>query len=543
MISRTAAIIAGIVVLAHLCTLQNYGYFGDEFYFIDCAKHLAWSYVDQPPLIPLIAWFTAPFGYALWALRLLPALAAGATVIVSALLAKELGGGRYAQLLTAIAVGMAPIYLLLGSILSTSAFEPLTWTLLIYLTICIINRSSQNGDGPTGTSRDRNKQLFVLAGLIVTLGLYAKFSIAFCVLALLFSLLLAHVMSPRKQHPQLRILASPWFAIAAILCVVLISPILLWQWHHSWPMLEVLHRDALNRHALGNGIAFESANVVANSLFFLVTQALYLNPLLIIICIWGLLWLGFAPTASRYRFIAIAYVLLFAIMVALTARGYYLAGFYPVLFAAGGIAIENTLRKITPSARVLARLQTAIAILVVLLVAVMVPFAIPILPIDSLIAYSQTLGISRPAPPDGKAHLVQPLFADEFGWEGMTQAVARAYTAIPAAQRETTAVFADGYMYAGALNFYGPRYQLPTAISGNNNYYLWGPGNYAGGSMLAVGATDYPIYTHLFRSVKQIAVYTNVYRWMIEGPLPIYLCTDPRIPLTKMWPLFKKYGL
>src|SRR5581483_6107673 len=304
----------------------NYGYFGDELYFIDCARHLAWGYVDQPPLIPLIAWMTTPIGYALWALRLLPVLTAGATVIVSTMVAKAFGGGRYAQLLTALAVALAPINLLLGSILSTSAFEPFLWTLLLYLIVRIVNGA--------------DSRLFVLIGGVVAIGLYAKFSIAFCALAVLLGIAVTQFFLPQKRQT----LASPWVAIAIVGCAALVMPVVAWQWQHHWPMLDVLHQDALNRHALGNGVAFESSNVAINALFFLASQALYCNPLLTIVWVWGVFWLGFSRSATPYRFLAIAYVLLFGLMVALTARGYYLAGFYPTLFAAGGVAIEGTLR-------------------------------------------------------------------------------------------------------------------------------------------------------------------------------------------------------
>ena len=113
----------------------------------------------------------------------------------------------------------------------------------------------------------------------------------------------------------------------------------------------------------------------------------------------------------------------------------------------------------------------------------------------------------------------------------MTRTVAGAYWALPPGQRKVTAVFADRYAYAGALDYYGPRYGLPAVISPNNSYYLWGTRGYSGRSMLAVGATDYRLLLHWFGSVRQVAVYRNDLRWMLEGPLPIYFCTKPRVPL------------
>ena len=125
----------------------------------------------------------------------------------------------------------------------------------------------------------------------------------------------------------------------------------------------------------------------------------------------------------------------------------------------------------------------------------------------------------------------------------MTATVARAYYVLPPQRRAVTAIFADRYAYAGAIDFYGPRYGLPAVISPNNSYYVWGTRGYTGDSVLAVGATDYPLLLRSFGSVRQVAVYRNDYRWILEGPLPIYLCTHPRAPLAKMWPSFIYYGL
>jgi len=173
----------------------------------------------------------------------------------------------------------------------------------------------------------------------------------------------------------------------------------------------------------------------------------------------------------------------------------------------------------------------------------MFPLSLPVLSLPAYMAYERAIGLSRPAPPDGRSHLINPMFADQLGWKTMTQTVGGAYWSLPPAQRRITAVFADRYAYAGALDFYGPRYGLPTAISPNNQYYLWGTRGYSGRSMLAVGATDYYLLLRWFGSVRQIAVYRNDYRWMLEGPLPIYICTRPRVPLAVMWPAFKYYGL
>jgi hypothetical protein len=311
-------------------------------------------------------------------------------------------------------------------------------------------------------------------------------------------------------------------------------PNALWQIRHGFPMLEVLHNDQLNRHALRNGMADESPNRWINALYMFALQFMYQNPLFAPVWVWGLVWLW---REKAYRYLTVAYLLLLGLLVASIGRGYYIQGFYPALFAAGAVAIEGALR-----ARPL-RLKVALLAATVVAGLPMFPLSLPILPLPEYMGYERAIGLSRPAPPDGKSHLINPMFADQLGWKTMTQTVAGAYWSLPAAQRGITAVFADRYAYAGALDYYGPRYGLPQAISPNNSYYLWGPRGYSGRSVLAVGATDYWLLLRWFGNVRQIAVYRNDYRWMLEGPLPIYLCTRPRVPLAAMWPAFKYYGL
>jgi len=513
---RTTRAVYGIALLTvavHLAVNARYGFFRDELYFIACARHLALGYVDLPPLIPFITWLCAPFGFAVWTLRVLPAVAAGAAILVGCAIARELGGGRFAQTLTGVATVLAPIYLILGNILSTTSFEPLFWSLLIYFAIRLV--------------KSEDDRIFFPIAAIVAVGTYAKYSMLICAAAIVFGLLVT-------GHG--RILRSRRFALAIAIVAVVLAPNIAWQWQHGFPMREVIHDDQVRRYALQNGVAFESPNVAVNALYFTLMQLVYCNPLLSVLWIWGLIALLTRRELAPYRFVGASYVLLVALMIATIGRGYYLAGFYVALFAAGAVAVERAIAGRH-------RIEQGVVAAGACLAFIMVPIALPIFPVEMLIRYESALGISRPAPPDGSRHLISPLFADEFGWEAMTQLTARVYRDLPPAQRSQTAVYADGYGYAGALAYYGPRYGLPQPISANNTFYLWGTRGYDGRSMIAVGATDYPILLRSFRRVMQVAVYRDAYRWMIEGPLPIYLCTQPRAPLAALWPAFKRYGL
>ena len=495
----------------HLAVCHRFGYYRDEFYFIDCAKHLAWGYVNQPPLAPLAAWITAPFGYPVWGLRFFPAVLSGVTVLLAAGIARELRGGAFAQTIAALTIVFAPGLVGIAYGLSTEFLSPAAWTALIYLTIRLVNT--------------RDARLYLAIALVVTVALYAKYSIAACAFALALGLAVTG---------QGRLLRSRYLALGVLLTVLLVLPNAVWQIAHGFPMLDVLHNDQLNRHALRNGMADESPNRWINAIYMFALQFMYQNPLFAPVWIWGLVWLWRNPP---YRFVTVAYLVLLAMLVATIGRGYYIQGAYPALFAAGGVAIEGAWA--SKASAVKAALLGAIVVAGI----PMFPLSLPILPLPEYMAYERTIGLSRPAPPDGKRHLINPMFADQLGWKAMTQTVAGAYDSLPPAQRKITAIFADRYAYAGAIDFYGPSYGLPAVISPNNNYYLWGTRGYSGDSVLAVGATDYWLLLHWFGTVRQIAVYRNDYRWMLEGPLPIYLCTHPRVPLATMWPALKYYGL
>ncbi|MBV8372437.1 MAG: hypothetical protein JOY69_04185 [Candidatus Eremiobacteraeota bacterium] len=168
------------------------------------------------------------------------------------------------------------------------------------------------------------------------------------------------------------------------------------------------------------------------------------------------------------------------------------------------------------------------------------PFSLPLLPIDSLVAYSQRLGLTGRAgtPP----HLIQPVFAEEFGWERLTRDVAAVYFALPASERVTTAVYADTYGDAGALDYFGPSYGLPAAISSQNSYYLWGTHGYDGAVLIAIGATRIDLLRKYYRSVVLMRTSSEPYKWIVEGPAPIYLCRRPIAPLSVIWPQLRWYG-
>lgn len=503
------AVLALLALAAHLATSWRYGYFRDELYFIACSKHLAWGYVDQPPLVAFAAFLATPFHYNLVALRALPVISAALTVWLTARIARELGGGTFAQGLAALAAFLLPAYLLLGNTLTTTSFEPLSWTLLVYACIRLV--------------RANDARYWIGAGAAFAFGMYGKYSMLLLAFALLAGLLLT------KER---RVLWTWWFAAGGALAALALAPNIAWQAVHGWPFVQVVSGDFAHRHAFQTGLQLEYTNLAQNAVAFIVEQAIYTNPLSVPIWLAGFGAFAFLPRYRNLRFIAIAYVVLLAAAIWLEAKGYYIIGIYAPLLAAGAMLAESAAR----------RLAARAALVAVFLAGTLpfVPLSLPVLPVDTFIAYSKALHLTgqNGTPP----RLIQPLYAEEFGWDELTAHVAAVYNALPARVRARTGVFADTYGDAGALALYGPRYGLPPPISAQNTYYLWGTRGYDGKTLIVVGASQAAIVRSVYRSVKLVATYGNPYKWVVEGPTPIFLCADPIAPLPVLWPRFRWYG-
>ncbi len=214
----TAVILAAATSLFHLLTARGYGIFRDELYYLACANHLDWGYVDHPPLVAVFAWIVSHvLGTSLFALRLLPALAAGALVILGAATARQLGGGRFAQLLTGVAIALAPQYLALLSIYSMNAFDLVVWAALVLVIVRIL--------------KTRDGRLWLLYGALTGLGLQNKVSVLFLCFGLAIGLLLAGQWRHVRDHRL-------W--LGAGLAALLFAPHIIWQVANDWPTVEFI---------------------------------------------------------------------------------------------------------------------------------------------------------------------------------------------------------------------------------------------------------------------------------------------------------------
>jgi hypothetical protein len=495
--TMVAAVVLSLATFVlHIARAGDYGYQRDELYFISCAQHLAWGYVDQPPLIALIAKVALWFGPSLYGLRLLPAIAAAATVLVTGRLARRLGGSLFAQVLAMLGIALAPFYLAVGSLLTMNAFEPLLWIGAAYLFV----KADETDALP----------LWCALGGVSGLGLVNKYTMFFYV----GSCIVAIALTPARRS-----LVRPGFAIAAGIALAIVAPTLLWQAQHGWPQLEVLRNAAAAK------------NVVVGPFDFYVQQILMMNPLTAPIWIAGLasLVLGRSPL----RWYGFAYAILSIVYLVLGAKVYYLAPMYPVLFAAGAAVVEQRLQ----------RARWAVVAYPTLLFAAglaIAPEAFPLLPLPAFLRYEQIFdvrGIKMEKHPEG---LVPQHFADMLGWDTLVQTLARANGTLSPSEQRDAVILTRDYGQASAVDFLGPQYGLPRAISGHNNYYLYGTRGASGNVVLAIGFDETKLRSE-FGSVVRVATYHDDYVLPDFNNLPIYKCTRPIEPLSAWWPAVKRY--
>jgi hypothetical protein len=489
---RISRALAAAAFLVHAAVAGRYDFFRDELYFIVCGRHPSWGYADQPPLIPFLAAATQVFGENLVLLRLVPALAAAALVMVTCALARRAGAGPYGVGVAGTAAAIAPMYLGLTTTLNTSTFEPLAWTLVALLVAKAV--------------LDGESRAWILAGFVTGVALEGKYAIPLYLVGLGAALILT-------GHG--RALVRREIALGLLLAAVLAAPSLIWQATHGLPF-----RDLVRAGAAGK-------NVVLAPLAFTANQIFVMNPFL------APLWLAgaVAPWVDRrfasWRFLSLAFASTFVSMIAMHAKDYYLAPVYAGMFAVGGASFERWVRS---------RAVRAVSLgLAIVMSAVAAPLALPILDPPLLVDYIRALG-ANPTPTEARAQSELPQeFADMIGWRTYAVQVASAFQRLPAADREKAALLTGNYGEAAAIDFYGPALGLPPAISGHNQYGFWGPRGHDGSVVLRING-DETIWRPRCASLEVVAHFGARFAMPYENDAPILLCRGLVTPLPELWP-------
>ncbi len=505
---KLAIQIVGNILAQH----AGYGIFRDEMYYLICGRHLAFGYVDQPPMVALQARLTdLLFGFQhMWSLRLISALAGAATVFLTGALVWAMGGSRRAAALAMLGVTVAGVYLGIDSFLSMNSFDPVFWMLCALALVRIAQA------GATPGSERVIRFWWIVLGLSAGLGLENKDTVVFFLMAMLIALILT---------PQRRMLASRWFGVAVAIMVALALPNLLWQIHYHWPTLEWLA-----------DVSKSSKDVKLPPLRFLLAQVMMLTPWTAPLWVTGVVWLLVSRAARPFRFLGALYLVFLAMMMLLHAKDYYLAPVYPIYFAAGAICwlppAKESLRR---SVRV-----GAYSVLLAVGFVLTVPFSIPVLPPRQLVAWEKTMHFTPKDSENHDATVLPQFYADRFGWHEMVEKTAQIYNALPPDQRAVTGIFTDNYGEASAINLFGPKYGLPVAISGHQSYWLWGPHGYTGQEMILITGDNPADLAPYYASCTQEAVLDNPLAMPWEHK-PIYLCRGRKSTYQADWKDFKHY--
>ena len=490
-------VVAALVGFVHAATAGRYDAQRNELYFLVCGWHPDFGYVDQPPLVPLIAAATQVFGISIWMLRLPATLVAIALVLLCASFARLLGGGSRAAALAAIAAGIAPGLAGLSSHLTTSTFEPIAWTAAAFLLTRAI-------------LRDRRSDL-IWIGVLAGLAMEAKWGIAIWLVALGVGVMTV---------PARRMLLwwQLWLGVAV--AVVLFAPNLIWQWQHGWPFFEVIlpHLES-------------QKNFTGPIWLFEFRQAMSMNIALAPLWLVGVI----APFADRRlapaRFLSIGFVLTTAFYFLQRGTNYYLFPAYPTMFALGAVWCEGLAVAVT-------RVWMAAALAVS---AWLAPVTLPILE-PALLQRYMDFTHTRPKPIEAAgvgAPLTQSL-SDEFGWRDLEKQIAAIVHGLPPEDQARVAILASNYGEAAAIDVYGGEDGLPPALSGQNQYWLWGPRGYDGSLIIHVGG-DPERWRKACGSVEDAGRFGNPYTMPYENDRAIFICRDLRQPLGRMWDRLKRY--
>ncbi|MEJ2860285.1 ArnT family glycosyltransferase [Actinomycetospora flava] len=481
-----APVLLGLAVTVLLLAVSaRYGFHRDEFYYLVSGRHPAWGYVDNPPLTPALArWQAAVFGASPTALRLVPAVAVGLCVVITGRMARELGGDRVAAAVAAACAAGAAFPLATGHMLSTSTLDVLVWTALSWLLV----RALRDGG-----------RVWLAVGLVAGVGLLNK-----SLVAAFLGVVAAGVLAAGPR----RVFRDPWLWGAAVLALAIWAPHLVWQATHGWPQL-----------AFGQQIATVGNGGSEPRWTFPLFQLIEVSPFLVPVWVAGLWRLVRDPEVVWARAFAVAYGLLFVLLLVAGGKHYYLAGLYPVLLAAGAVPVVAWMRRGPARPRVVGAVLAVNVVVVAWLM-------LPIVPERSL--------------PGSPQVAVSPIPAETVGWPTFVATVAEVVRGAPPG----TVVLTSNYGEAGAVDVFRatePAFaDLPPAFSGQNSYADWGPPPESATTVVAVGYDE----AALRRWFTDVRVVTRIENEVgvdnEERGAPVAVASGRRDTWAALWPQIRR---
>ncbi len=407
----------------------------DEFLYLAEGHHMAWGFMEVPPMLSVFAWLTNIFGNNIFWIKLWPSLFGAATFIIAARILVSLGGKNFAIFLLFLPFVFG-VYLRLFFLFQPNAPEVFFWTMIAYSVVRFVQTK-------------QNKWLYVL-GISIGLGMMSKYSVIFFTASIFIGLLLTkHRIIFSNKH----------FWYASLLAFVIFLPNLAWQYNHHFPVVH--HMKKLQQTQLQ----------FISPVDFLKDQLLMNLPCFFIWLV-GLWFVSFAPKGKEYRFIGWGYIIVIILFLITHGKNYYTLGVYPVLFAFGAYHLEqftSVKRKVLKYIFVL--FPFALGVL-------FIPLSLPIFHPENLEAFYKKTNMVKSGAlkwEDLKDHPLPQDFSDMLGWEEMAQKVSAAYEKLDSTEKKQTILFCDNYGMAGSVNFYAPKYHLPQVYSDNASFLYWLP--------------------------------------------------------------------
>lgn len=487
-------------LLLTLVTAGRYGFFGDELYYFACSKHLAFGYVDHPPLVAILTFISVKiFGETLIGLRFLSGLAGAGTVLIASHISKSLGGNKFSQSLAALLILFSAGIPAISSFFSMNPVDIFLCSLFILLFIKIID--------------DPSPKKWIILGLVLGIGLLNKYT--FMVLG--FSTITALMITKHWRYFK-----SPWLYISFLIGFLLFLPHIIWQIDHSFPTLEFMKNATSNK------------NLSLSPLTFILQLILGLNPFTFPIWLSGIIFLTFGKHFKKYHIFGWMAILFLAVYMTQNSKVYYAIPIFPLLFAAGSIVIEKWVEKYHMN-----YIKWVTIILIVISGTVLMPLFVPILPVEQFVSYSKTIGVWDYIKMEQDESDLLPLhFIYRFGWPEMVELVAETYHSLPIEdQADETAILASWYGPAGAIDHFGQKLGLPPSICGRNNYWIWGFREYTGECIISVGFNVEQM-KQFYNDVRVAANFIHPYAYN----LTICICKDPKFKLEEIWHEVKVYN-
>jgi 4-amino-4-deoxy-L-arabinose transferase-like glycosyltransferase len=494
-------LLSAIVKFAlHLYYAPGYGYFFDEFYTIALSQHLAWGYVDLPPLVPaLVALSRALLGKSLLALHIVPALAGALTLVFVCLIIREFGGKAFAVALGAMGFIIVPIWLNIDSIFCYDSIDQMILAGFLYTLVQFL--------------RSGNRKLWPLLGLIAGIACLTKMTILFLGPGFMVALL---VSKYRKD------LLTPWPWLGAVLCLVVVTPYLLWQYTNHWPTLEYW-------------TTYDTERMYHASVWqYLTNLTIYMSPFVMPIYVVGLYRIFRPLKGVNCAFFGILFLFTLGLMYAGRMPARLLAELFIPLLAGGAVFVEELLAGLRWE-----KAGKAIATAYLLVIGIFtLPLNLPILPVNQMEAYADHFKMYyQPLREFNFAWAYPPVLSGRLGWDELARDVTGVYAGLPPEDRKIAGIYSDGYPLAAAIDVLGPQYGLPHAVSGHLNYYLWGPG-YSWNVMLLV--TDRTNNMSVFFDECELKA-IGQHDFEPFGHAYIFVCRKPKVPADVIWSSMKSY--